>query len=558
MANHAWLKSYDRGVPPTLEPYPDSTILDVFTRTAKQKPGHTCVIFKGSHISYGEMDVMSNAIASALTSIGATKGDTVAILLPNSPEFVISQIAAWKAGAIAVPLNPLYTEEELENGISQCGAAVAIVYSSLYPVIKSFQSRHPRLKTIIPVEIKGYSYFKIDKSPARDIHVKEGDTWFSELLQRHAGDTTTSVKPSAADVAIILQSGGTTGTPRGIMLTHRAVIAEAMQVRAWIKPVINDWDDITLLNLPLFHVFGNVAVMSASILAHNPMALVPDPRDHEDLLATIQEVKPALFPGVPTLFNAIARHPDVLNRMINFKSIKLCISGASRLSPEVKDRFTQVTGLKLIQGYGLTETAAAILVEPVKKRGKPGSVGLPLPDVSVKIVDSQTGLTDLAPGKEGEILLKGPQLMSGFWNSLEETEEMLHGGWLYTGDVGYMDKDGFVYVTARKKELIKVSGFQVWPYEIVQVIKTHPAVADVCVRGIPDEVQGESVKAWVVLNAGQQLTEDELKEHCRKKLTAYKVPRYVEFRAELPRSLYGQELCRKLVEEEKAKTAVRV
>jgi long-chain acyl-CoA synthetase len=559
MGSHTWLKSYDHGVPPTLEPYPDSTILDVFSRTVKQKPDHTCVIFKGSHISYGEMDNMSNAIASALAGMGVGKGDTVAILLPNSPEFVVSQIAAWKACAISVPLNPLYTEEELENGISQSGATVAIVYSALYPVIKSFQDRHPRLKTVIPVEIKGYSYFKIDNTgPAQDIHLKEGDAWFSELLQRHAGDTPPGIKPDAADVAIILQSGGTTGIPRGIMLTHKAVMAEAMQVRAWIKPVIKEWEDITLLNLPLFHVFGNVAVMSAAILAHNPMALVPDPRDHEDLLATIQEVKPALFPGVPTLFSAIARHPDVLNRVISFKSIKLCISGASRLSPEVKDRFTKATGLKLIQGYGLTETAAAILVEPVKKRGKPGSVGLPLPDVSVKIVDSQTGLTDMATGKEGEILLKGPQLMSGFWNSLEETAEMLHDGWLYTGDVGYMDKDGFIFVTARKKELIKVSGFQVWPYEIVQVIKTHPAVADVCVRGIPDEVQGESVKAWVVLYDGQQLTEDELKEHCRKKLTAYKVPRYIEFRAELPRSLYGQELCRKLVEEDAARTAVRV
>jgi long-chain acyl-CoA synthetase len=559
MANNAWLKNYDRGVPPTLEPYPESTILDAFTSTVKQKPGHTCVIFKGSHICYGDMDGMSNAIASALAALGVTRGDTIAILLPNSPETVISQIAIWKAGGIPVPLNPLYTEEELENGISQCGARVAIVYGTLYPIIKSFQSRHPRLKTVIPVEIKGY----IDKSDvaagaARNIRLDKGDTWFDELIQRHSGDSAPDVRLHTGDVAIILQSGGTTGTPRGIMLTHRAVMAEAMQVRAWIKPLINDWDDITLLNLPLFHVFGNVAVMSVSLLAHNTMALVPDPRDHEDLLATIQEVKPALFPGVPTLFNAIARHPDVLNRMIDFKSIKLCISGASRLSQEVKDRFTQVTGLKLIQGYGLTETSAAILVEPVKKHSKPGSVGLPLPDVAVRIVDSQDGLTGLASGKEGEILIMGPQLMSGFWNSLEETAEMLHDGWLYTGDIGYMDRDGYVFVTARKKELIKVSGFQVWPYEIVQVIKTHPAVADVCVRGIPDEVQGESVKAWVVLHAGSQLSEEELKAHCRKKLTAYKVPRYIEFRSELPRSLYGQELCRKLVEEEKAKIAVKV
>ena len=559
MAGHFWTKSYDRGVPPTLGPYPDSTILDVFTRTARQKPDHTCVIFKGSHISYGDMDSMSSAAASGLAGLGVGRADTVAILLPNSPETIISQIAAWKAGAIPVPLNPLYTDEELENSISQCGATVAIVYSTLYPVIKSFQSRHPRLRKVIPVEVKGFNYINLDRrGTEQDVHPAEGDEWLDEMIQRHANDSPPSTRPGPEDVAIILQSGGTTGTPRGIMLKHSAIMAEAMQVRAWIKPVIRDWEDITLLNLPLFHVFGNAAVMSASLLAHNPMALVPDPRDHEDLLATIQEVKPALFPGVPTLFNAIAQHPDVINRLIDFKSIKLCISGASRLSPEVQERFTRTTGLKLIQGYGLTETAAAVLVEPVKKRGRPGTVGLPLPDVEIKIVDQETGLNNLSAGKEGEILLRGPQIMSGFWNSLEETAEMLHDGWLYTGDVGYIDRDGYVYVTARKKELIKVSGFQVWPYEIVQVIKAHPAVADVCIRGIPDEVQGESVKAWVVLHAGQQLSEEELKIHCRKKLTAYKVPRYIEFRSELPRSLYGQELCRKLVEEEKAKTAVRV
>lgn len=559
MAGHPWTKNYDSGVPPSLGPYPDSTILDVFTRTARQKPDHTCVIFKGSRISCGDIDRMSNAVATGLYALGAGRGDTVAILLPNSPESIISQLAIWKAGAIPVPLNPLYTDEELENAISQCGASIAIVYSTLYPVIKSFQSHHPRLKKVIPVEVKGFTYTKLDKRGSeQDVHAAQGDEWLSEIIQRHAGDTPPATRPGPEDIAIILQSGGTTGTPRGIMLKHRAITAEAMQVRAWIKPVINDWEDITLLNLPLFHVFGNAAIMATSILAHNPMALVPDPRDHEDLLATIQEVRPALFPGVPTLFNAIAQHPDVVNRMINFKSIKLCISGASRLAPEVKERFTRVTGLKLIQGYGLTETAAAILAEPVKKRSRPGSVGLPLPDVEIKIADRETGQGSLGAGKEGEILLRGPQIMSGFWNSLEETAEMLRDGWLYTGDIGYMDRDGYVYVTARKKELIKVSGFQVWPYEIIQVIKTHPAVADVCVRGIPDEVQGESVKAWVVLQPGHQLSEEELKAHCRKKLTAYKIPRYIEFRSELPQSLFGQTLCRKLVEEEKEKTAVRI
>lgn len=561
MGSHSWLKSYDHGVPPTLEPYPDTNILDIFKQTAQQKPGHTCVIFKGSYISYGDIDAMSNAFASALSNLGVRKGDTIAILLLNSPEAIISQIGAWKAGAIPVPLNPLYTEEELETGISQSGATVAIVHGELYPVIKSFQTHHTRLKAVIPVEVKGFSPYRLNKQgeeqqPLLQVHLQQGDIWFDELVQRHSNDTAPDIRLQASDTAIILQSGGTTGTPRGIMLSHRAVMAEALQLRTWIKPVINDWNDITLLNLPLFHVFGNVGVMSTAILARSPMALVPDPRDHHDLLITIQQVKPALFPGVPTLFAAVARHPDVRARIIDLRSIKLCISGAAPLDPELREHFMQVTHLKLIQVYGLTETSAAILMEPVKKHSKPGSVGLPLPDVSIKIVDAQTGQRQMGPGKEGEILLKGPQVMSGFWNSLEETAEMIREGWLYTGDIGYIDKDGYVFLTARKKDMIKVSGFQVWPYEIAQVIKAHPSVADACVRGVPDDMQGESVKAFVILHPGKQLKEEELKKHCRKKLTAYKVPRYIEFSKELPGAISGQDICQVLKKRDKARTNV--
>jgi long-chain acyl-CoA synthetase len=372
------------------------------------------------------------------------------------------------------------------------------------------------------------------------------------------GKTPTPVKTVPTDVALILQSGGTTGKPRGIMLTHGALLAEALQLRAWLKPVLRNESETIMLNLPLFHVFGNAAGLCVGIVARAPMALVPDPRDHGDILNTIQKVRPVLFAGVPTLFAAIANHPAVIDKKIDFSSVRLAVSGAANLSAEVRDRFTRATGIKLIQGYGLTETSAAIIAEPVGKPGKPGTIGLPLPDVEIKIVDSDRGNKEVITGKEGEILVKCPQVMTGFWNSLEETEEMLSGGWLHTGDVGYMDKDGYIFVTARKKELIKVSGFQVWPNEIIQVLKTHPAVADACVRGIPDVTQGESVKAWVVLYPGMELRDEELRDYCRQKLTAYKVPRYIEFRKELPSALSGQKLCRILVEEEKAKTIAGV
>lgn len=557
MKEQAWHKSYDRGVPQTLEPYPKQTILDVFIDTAKRKPNHPCLIFKGNLQSYGQVEKLSSAMAAALQAKGIRKGDTVALLLPNSPEAVIGQIGAWKAGCIPVPLNPLYTEEEMEHGINESGATVAVVYSTLYPVVKSFQSRHPRLRLVIPVQVKGYSY-KLDTAVAvkdREILLQPNDAWLEDLLSSYSNQRPADITIGPDDVALILQSGGTTGKPRGIMLTHAALMAEATQLRAWVKSALPDWDSTVLLGLPLFHVFGNAAVMCTAILARSRMALVPDPRDHGDILDTIQKVKPALFPGVPTLFWAIANHPAVIDKKINFSDVKLAISGAGPLSKQVKDRFTAATGIKIIQGYGLTETSAAITAEPVTKPGKTGSIGLPLPNVQVKIVDSETGKNELTYGQEGEILVKCPQVMLGFWNSLEETAEMLRDGWLHTGDVGYMDKEGYIFVTARTKELIKVSGFQVWPNEIIQVIKGHAAVADVCVRGIPDPVQGESVKAWVVLYKGMSLSAEELKAYCRTRLTAYKVPRHVEFRADLPSSLYGQKLCRILVEEEKAKEA---
>lgn len=566
MREQKWWKSYDRGVPHTLEPYPGNTLLDVFAETAREKPQQTCVIFTGKPITYGDMDRMSDALAAALASNEVNKGDTVAIILPNSPQFIMTQVGAWKAGAIPVPLNPLYTGDELRNGINQSGAKVVIVYGPLYRAVKSLQSLHPRVRMVIAADVEGYPNL-VAKSPAlaaardtedRPVTLHIGDAWLKDLLSEYGNVQPPPVKVNGDDVALILQSGGTVGIPRGIMLTHRSLMAEAVQVHAWLKPLLADWEDVILLNLPLFHVFGNAALMSTAILGHYPMALVPDPRDHGDMLKTIQKVHPAIFAGVPTLFSGLLNDPAIINKTVDLSSVKLAVSGAAPLSADIKERFTRLTGIRLIQGYGLTETSAAIIAEPVIKPGKPGSIGLPLPDVEIKIVDTETGRNDLTTGQEGEITIKCPQVMLGFRNSLEETAEMMRGGWLYTGDIGYLDKDGYTFITARKKELIKVSGFQVWPQEVVEVIKSHPAVADVCVRGIPDPLQGESVKAWVVLKKGQQLSAEDLRAYCRQKLTAYKVPRHVEFRDDLPRSLYGQQLCRKLIEEEKSKTTAAV
>jgi len=293
--------------------------------------------------------------------------------------------------------------------------------------------------------------------------------------------------------------------------------------------------------------------MSTAIVAHLPISLVPNPRDREDLIKTIQHDRPAFFPAVPALYIALLEHPLVKAGKVDFKSMKFCVSGAAPLLAETKRRFEELTGGRIVEGYALTETTMAACVTPYLGKWKEGSTGMPLPDVVVRIGDIETGEGEMPPGKEGEIVFKAPQLMVGYWNKTEETRDMLRDGWLYTGDIGYMDEDGYVFITSRKKDLIKPSGFQVWPREVEEVITSHPAVAEVSVAGVPDAKQGEAVKAWVVLEAGKTATAEEIQAWCKEKLVAYKIPRFVEFRKELPKTMVGKVLRRVLVEEEAAK-----
>jgi long-chain acyl-CoA synthetase len=305
--------------------------------------------------------------------------------------------------------------------------------------------------------------------------------------------------------------------------------------------------------LPLFHSYSTFGTMSTAIVAHCPMSLVANPRDREDLIATIKRDKPAFFPAVPALFISLLEHPAVKAGKVDFKSMKFCISGAAPLLAETKKRFEDLTGGKIMEGYALTETTMASCVTPYVGKWKQGSTGMPLPDVVVRIGDVETGEGEMPVGKEGEIAIKAPQLMVGYWNKPEETRDMLRDGWLYTGDIGYMDEDGYLFITSRKKDLIKPSGFQVWPREVEEVITANPVVAEVCVGGIPDPKQVEAVKAWVVLEAGKTATAEEIQAWCKDKLVAYKIPRYVEFRETLPKTMVGKVLRRVLQEEEKAK-----
>ena len=560
MAEYRWLKNYDPGVPHSLEPYPQKTLIDYVDEAVKEHPDYPMLLFKKRKMSYAEVQKLSDELAAALLAKGVKKGDRVALLMPNCPQAIICRWGAWKAGAILVHLNPTYTDSELEHALNDCGAETVVVLTMFYNQFKKLQAR-TRVKLVIATSIKDYlpPLLKVlftlvkEKKEGHYIDLQQGDYWLLDLIARHTGAKRPDVRVTPGDYALILFSGGTTGTPKGVIGTHHSQVVTGLQFQTWFGKEVEPYKDVLMALLPLFHSFATYAVMSTAIVAHLPISLVPNPRDREDLIKTIQHDRPAFFPAVPALYIALLEHPLVKAGKVDFKSMKFCVSGAAPLLAETKRRFEELTGGRIVEGYALTETTMAACVTPYLGKWKEGSTGMPLPDVVVRIGDIETGEGEMPPGKEGEIVFKAPQLMVGYWNKTEETRDMLRDGWLYTGDIGYMDEDGYVFITSRKKDLIKPSGFQVWPREVEEVITSHPAVAEVSVAGVPDAKQGEAVKAWVVLEAGKTATAEEIQAWCKEKLVAYKIPRFVEFRKELPKTMVGKVLRRVLVEEEAAK-----
>jgi long-chain acyl-CoA synthetase len=551
-----WLKHYDRGVPHTLQPYPERTLLEAVSDAARQRPQHSALLFKGARLSYGELDRLSDAFAAALVAQGVAKGDRVALLLPNCPQFVIGQLGAWKAGAVVVPMNPLYTEHELPPMLADCGAQIALVLTPFYEKVKAAQP-HTSLRRIIATNIKEYlpGHLRVlfsalkEKKEGHRVVLHGGDLWLGDLLHKYAKAARPAVSVRPQDLALFLFTGGTTGTPKAAVGTHHGLLIAATQLKSWFGDLILEWEDVVVANMPLFHCYGNIAILGTALLCRYPIALIPNPRDFDDLLATIQKVRPALLPAVPTLLTALLNHRKVRAGKVDLRSIKLCFSSASALMAETKNRFEAITGGHLMEGYAMTESMIAAVVTPIYGAYKPGSVGVPLPDVEVRILDADDGQRPLKAGQVGEIVIRAPQVMQGYWQRPAESAEMLREGWLFTGDLGYMDEDGYLFIVDRKKDLIKPSGFQVWPREVEEVIASHPAVAEVGVAGVPDALRGEAVKAWVVLREGQQVTGAEIRAYCREKLVAYKVPKQVEFRDSLPKTLVGKVLRRELARE---------
>ncbi|NOY76668.1 MAG: long-chain fatty acid--CoA ligase, partial [Calditrichaeota bacterium] len=521
-----WFNHYDEGVPHSLQPYPEKTLLDIVAETARQRPQLPAMTFKGARLSYAQFDALSRHFASGVAHWGLQKGEHVGLLLPNSPQMLIAQFGAWKAGAVVAPLNPLYTERELLLAFQKSEATLAVVLAPFYEKVKAVQTE-TRLRRILTVNIKTFlppmlrflfTLFKEKKEGYRP-RLRDGDQDFDAFLKSSTALPEPNVQVDGDDPALLMFSGGTTGTPKAALGLHKHLVISGTQFQAWFGAICLEWTDPIMALMPLFHIYAQAGSMATAIVGHHPLVLVPNPRDLNDVIASIEKEKPAFMPAVPTLFNAMLNHPKVVKKKANLRSLKLCISGAAPLLLETKQRFEQATGGRIVEAYALTESMLAGVITPVHGTYKPGAVGIPLPDVEIKIVDTETGTKELQPEEVGEILLRAPQLMAGYWKNPEETATTIRNGWLYTGDIGFLDKDGYLYIVDRKKDLIKPSGFQVWPREVEEVIAAHPAVAEVGVAGVPDAYQSEAVKAWVVLREGHHLTTEELRAYCKQKLT---------------------------------------
>ena len=559
---YPWLAHYDPGVPASLEPYPHRTLLDYVNDGVRERPQHPAFLFKGRPFMLSELERTSDAFAAALASLGVKRGDRVAAMLPNCPQYFIVEFATWKLGGIFAPLNPIYTEDELAGPLTTIDASVVVTLSSFYERLKKVQSHTP-VKRIVTTNIKEwfppllsllFTLFTEKKDGYRVSH-RDGDLGMAELLRRFDGKKSVEAPPAPEDIAILLMSGGTTGTPKCVMGEHQALVMTGLQLQAWLGEAIVPWQSVYMMPLPLFHSYGACAVQSICFIGHNPISLIPNPRDLDDIVSSIAKVKPTAFAGVPTLFNGLLNHRRVKSGKVSFESLKVCASGAAPLLAETKKGFEEVTGAKIIEGYGLTESLIAACVNPVKGESKIGSIGMPVTDIFVRIVDADDPLKVIEGKGEGEMLLRGPQIMKGYWRNPTASTEMIFTDadgvvWLRTGDLATMDEEGYVFLVDRKKDLIKANGMQVWPRELEEAIAAYPGVLEVGVRGFPDPAHGEIAVAFVVMKPGVTATEADIREYCKKHLAFYKVPAKVVFRTELPKSLIGKVLRRLLTLDE--------
>ncbi len=545
-----WLRSYDKGVPQSID-YPKATLNNFLDQAADEVPDVTAIIFQDLKISYSELRKLANQFAAGLQTLGVKRGDRVALFLPNCPQFVIAYFGIMQAGGIAVPANPLYVERELSHLLSISGAETIITLDliNFYPKITTIKDK-TNLKRIIVTGIEEYLPFPksvlypiLNKRQKAHIYYDENVIPWKKIIAGKAA--LSKVNIDYHDVAVVLFSGGTTGVPKGVCLTHFNLVANALQCRSWI-PDIREGEEIFLTVLPVFHAFSMTTSLNLPVILKSSMVLLPR-FDVQGTLKSIQYYKPTLFMGVPAMFSRIIRHSEI-NRY-NLSSIRFCISGADSLPTDTQIRFEEITGCKLVEGYGLTEASPAVTCNPAY--GKRKGIGVPLPDTLCKIVDMSTGET-LSPGLEGELCIQGPQVMQAYCNNPEETNKIIKEGWLYTGDIARMDKNGYLEFLGRAKDLIKVqktgyiTAYKVYPGEIEEVLLTHNAVLEAAAIGISDTEQGEKIKVFVVAKPGAKVSAGELIDYCRQYLAEYKIPSEIEFTAQLPKNILGKVLRKEL------------
>ncbi len=497
-ADKPWLKHYEEGVAKTIT-LPDKTIIDMLDESAKKHPGQIALFFKGKKITFREYKEQTDALAAALVASGFKKGDRAVIYMANTPQFVISYFGIMKAGGIVIATNPLYTERELEHQLADCGAETVFVMSRYYQLLKNVQKKgNTQVKRIIVTNIKDYFPKKLsilftllkEKKGGDDAKPEGSDMAFKDFIAMGKKAAPPKISITVDDLAMLQYTGGTTGLAKGAVGLHGNLSANIEMLKEWLE-----WEDGKegfMGAIPFFHSYGMITALIFSAAIAGTLYIVPDPRDQKDLLSTIDKYKPTLFPGVPAMYIAINNNPDVAAGKYDVTSIRACISGSAPLLMETKREFERLTGGNLVEGYGMTETFVATHCNPIKGENREGSIGLPLPNVECRIVDVVNGEDDMPVGEIGELIMKSPTIMKGYWNMPTETANSLRDGWLFTGDITRMDEDGYFYIEDRKKDMIIVGGYNVYPREVEEVLVTHPAVMEAAVAGVPDPKRGRN------------------------------------------------------------------
>ncbi|MDF0652058.1 MAG: long-chain fatty acid--CoA ligase [Nitrospira sp.] len=549
-----WITQYDSGVPSSIS-YPEWTVPDLLRHSSNRFANSPALLFYGTCISYGELNDLAARFALALQQLGVSQGDRVALMLPNIPQTVVAYYGILKAGAVVVPTNPLYVEREIHMQLTDAGAETMVVLDLLYPRVRAVQDSTTLLKRIIVTSVRDYlPFFKKLLYP---IKARLAKRWvsiektppvygFLELIGTNSvkGADRTDGLPLVhpTDLAQLQYTGGTTGTAKGVMLTHHNVVVNTLQGRYW-SPNFRDGREIFLGAIPFFHSYGQTTCQNLAIATGCAVVLLPRFQPAE-VIKAIHTHRISMFSGVPMMYSMITEHPDA--KRYDLRSLRVCLSGASSLPADVQERFERLTGARISEGYGLTEAGPATHCNPMHGEHPPGSMGLPFPDTEARVVDSDTGLEEVPNGETGELIVRGPQVMLGYWNREDETRAVMRDGWLHTGDLVRRDDRGYFYFVDRKKDIIKSRGETVYPQEVEEVLRRHPAVSEAAVVGVADHEYGEVIKAYVVAKPGSFVTEQTLITHCAGLLARYKIPSTVEFRQELPRTVIGKVLRRTL------------